>query len=370
MAIEPLSDLLADTKAQPPQPVMSSSVVIAGLRIAIDCDDRVLFDEFFKMFGAPDPVTGPFRGLADMHLRIHARDDQLFGWFHMGGADELQLDGVEFQFSVRLKSGFFEIFEQPDPTWTCFAFRGEQSPAFAFHERDCLFSLEPRWRSNIMWLLFWRLLRIRADAIFFHASALGIRGQGTMFVGPSGAGKSTTVLALAARGHNFLSDEVAGYVPANGELVPFRRPVGVKPGPRANGDLVPFRRPVGVKPGPRSKAVEQGLTPEDAAKIARDGFVRFDVNTLFPVDDARPVPLRNIVFLRGFADKPSLSRIDPGRAEIAELQPLMSSFLNAPHGRRIFELARLLSASNVYELSLGSPDETAAYLERTIACQS
>ena len=351
MAIEALSVILADTKAQAAKPVMSSSVTIAGRTIAIDCDDHELFDEFFTMFGAPEPMRGPFSGIADMHLRIRTPVGRVFGWFQMGGRDELQLDGTEFEFSVNLSSGFFEIFEQPDPSWVCFAFRGAQSPAFAFHERDCLFLLEPRWRSNIMWLLFWRLLRIRADAIFFHASALGIRGQGTIFVGPSGSGKSTTALALAARGHSFLSDEVAGYVPASGELIPFRRPVG-------------------IKPGPRSEAVEQGLSPENAAKIARDGFVRFDVNTLFPVEEARPFPLSNIVFLRGFTDRPSLLRIDPGRPEIAELQPLMSSFLNAAHGRRIIELARLLSASNVYELRLGSPDETAAYLERTIACQS
>ncbi|HEY4944006.1 MAG TPA: hypothetical protein VII56_21430 [Rhizomicrobium sp.] len=347
MTIGTLSALLAEIKAQARHPILSSSVVMAGRRISLACDEPGLFGEFFTMFGAPEPVPGPPDGPADMDLTVRSRTGSDFGWFHMAGDDGLPLDGVEFQFSVSEDSGHFEIFEQPDPTWTCFAFRGTAMPAFAFHERDCLFSLEPRWRSNIMWLLFWRLLRIRADTIFFHASALGMSGQGTMLVGPSGAGKSTTALALAARGHNFLSDEVAAYVPASGALFPFRRPVG-------------------IKPGPRSDAVERGLSAENAGKIARDGFVRFDVNTLFAVEEPRPVPLRNVVFLRGFADKPLLSRISPGRGEIAELQPLMSSFLNAPHGRRIFELSRLLSAANVYELRLGGPDETAAYLERAI----
>ena len=119
-----------------------------------------------------------------------------------------------------------------------------------------------------MWYLFWRLLRLRSDAIFFHASALGIYGEGTIFVGPGGAGKSTTALGLTARGHNFLSDEVAGYLPATGELVPFRRPVGIKPGPRAS-------------------AVERSLTPAIVERIQRDGFIRVDVDTLFPC--TRPV---------------------------------------------------------------------------------
>jgi hypothetical protein len=348
MTIDALSNRLAQIKAQPPRPILSSSVVMAGRRIAIEADDRDLFREFFTMFGAPVPEPGPAVGAADMHLTVRAQTGLEFGWFHLAGSDQLPLDGMEFQFSVTEDSGFFEMFAQPDPEWTCFAFRGDSLPAFAFRHKDCLFSLEPRWRSNIMWLLFWRLLRIRADAIFFHASALGMSGQGTMLVGPSGAGKSTTALALAARGHNFLSDEVAAYVPASGELFPFRRPVG-------------------IKPGPRSDAVDRALSPEHADRIERDGFVRFDVNALFSVDDPKPVPLQNVVFLKGFADKPLLSRIRPGRGEIAELQPLMSSFLNASHARRIFELSRLLSAANVYELRLGSPDETAVYLEREIA---
>ena len=348
MPLEALSQILAEAKARQGQPMLFAAAEMARRRIAIGCDDRGLFGEFFTMFGAPEPSEDSTGGPADMHLSIRSKTGGDFGWFHLAGTDALPLDGLEFQFSVTLETGFFEIFEQPDPTWICFAFRGAKQPAFAFRGRDSLFLLESRWRSNIMWLLFWRLLRMRADAIFFHASALGMGGQGTMLVGPSGGGKSTMSLALAARGHNFLSDEVAAYEPASGQLCPFRRPVGIKPGPRSN-------------------AVQNGLSAENLEKIAREGFVRFDINTLFPVEDARPVPLRNIVFLRGFTDSPSLSQISPGRNEISELQPLMSSFLNASHAKRIFELTRLLSTSNVYELHAGSPDETAAYLEQAIA---
>lgn len=346
--LDSLSHILAEIRALRPEPILSSATVMARRTIAIECDDRALFGEFFTMFGAPDPVPGPSDAPADMHLRIRSKTGLEFGWFDLGGTDTLPLDGMEFRFSVTLDTGFFEIFEQPEAAWTCFAFRGAKLPAFAFNGRDCLFLLEPRWRSNIMWLLFWRLLRIRTDAIFFHAAALGMSGQGTMLVGPSGGGKSTTAMALAARGHAFLSDEVAAYEPATGQLCPFRRPVG-------------------IKPGPRSEAVQSRLPREELDRIERDGFARLDIGTILPVEDAGPVPLRNIVFLRGFADTPSLARISPGRNEIGELQPLMSSFLNASHARRIFELTRLLSASNVYELRLGGPDETAAYLEQAIA---
>jgi len=141
---------------------------------------------------------------------------------------------------------------------------------------------------------------------------------------------------------------VAGYVPERGELIPFRRPVGIKPGPRAS-------------------AVEQGLAPGVAERIERDGFLRVDIDTLFPVEPPQALPLRRIVFLRGFEERPALARIIPGTAEISELQPLMSSFLNASHSRRVFELVRLLATAKVYELHPGAPDETALFLEEAFA---
>ena len=231
------------------------------------------------------------------------------------------------------------------------AFRDSDVPMFAFRDRDCIFSLGPKWRLSIAWFLHWRLLRMRPDVIFFHASALGIFGEGTIFVGPSGGGKSTTSMALAARGHNFLSDEVGAYVPATGELIPFRRPVGIKPGPRAT-------------------AVAAAACPRPPTnRSSGTGFYRVDVDTIFANEPAKPVPLRRIVFLRGFAERPSLERIKPGRAEIVELQPLMSSFLNASHSRRIFELTRLLGTAKVYQLHPGDPDETALYLEEAFKCE-
>jgi hypothetical protein len=345
-----LGDLLTALRGREPARVFSATALIADHRITAECDDQPFFSEFFAMFGGSQPAPGRLAIPSDMHLDIRAHVHPSFGWFGMSGSSNAPIDAREFQFAVELDHGTFELLAAPDPGWNCIAFRNSDTPAFAFHDRDCLFALDARWRLSIMWYLFWRLLRLRSDAIFFHASALGIDGEGTIFVGPGGGGKSTTSLALAARGHNFLSDEVAGYVPGTGELIPFRRPVGIKPGPRAT-------------------AVERSLTPAIRERIGRDGFVRVDIDTLFPVEPPRPVPLRRIVFLRGFAERPALDRISPGRREIVELQPLMSSFLNAPHSRRIFELTRLLSSAKVYQLRPGDPDATAQYLEEAFACE-
>jgi len=330
--------------------MLATSTVMAGNRITVECDAPAFFPDFFTMFGGPEPVPGRLSISSDMHVEIHTRHRVDFGWFRMSGTNDLPIDGRELSFAVELEQGQFELLEVDEPGWKCIAFRGSDTPAFAFRGRDCLFSLEPRWRHCIIWYLFWRLLRIRSDAIFFHASAVGIFGEGTIFVGPAGGGKSTTSLALAARGHNFLSDEIAAYVPETGELVPFRRPVGIKPGPRAS-------------------AVQRALAPGVAERIQREGFLRVDISSLFPVDEAQAVPLRRMVFLRGFADRPELKRITPGRSEIVELQPLMSSFLNAPHSRRIFELTRLLASGKVYQLNPGEPDATAEYIEEFFRCE-
>jgi len=338
-----------------PANVFSMQATMADRRITIDSDDPSLGPDFFMMFGgatsaAPAPSATISSIPSDIHLDVRARVRSDFGWFRLSGRNELPFDGCEFDYAINEVRGNFATFPVDDAGWKSVAFRGSDVPMFVFRDRDCLFSLGPKWRLSIVWFLFWRLLRTRSDAIFFHSSALGIFGEGTIFVGPSGGGKSTISLALAARDHNFLSDEVAGYLPDRGELIPFRRPVGIKPGPRAI-------------------AVEKSLPATAAVQIEREGFFRVDIDTIFRTQPAQAVPLRRIVFLRGFAERPCLERIKPGRAEIVELQPLMSSFLNAPHSRRIFELTRLLGTAKVYQLHPGDPDETALYLEEAFACE-
>lgn len=323
---------------------------IGGLRLAARSDDAAFLPGFLDLFGG-DVVDGhaPLPPV-DLGIEIHVPAAGEYGRFRLHGASGLPVDAREFSFSLQHEGGLFERIDAAEPGWICLAFRGTCVPAIAFRGNEGLFALASRWRETLQWFLFWRALRLRRDAIFFHASSLGIDGQGTMFVGPAGAGKSTTSLALAARGHNFLGDEIAAYLPATRELIPFRRPVGIKPGPRAS-------------------AVQRGLAEHDARRIEHEGFARVDIDRLMTVDAAQPVPLERVVFLRGFRPEPALRRVEPTRDDVAALQPLLSSFLDRPHARGVFEIARLLSGARVYQLHPGAPDATAEYLEEAFASE-
>ena len=76
-----------------------------------------------------------------------------------------------------------------------------------------------------------------------HAAALGHRGRSLILVGDSGSGKTTLALALAARGLELLSDELAVLDPRTGEVQPYARHVHVRRGtPELVDGLEPIAR--------------------------------------------------------------------------------------------------------------------------------
>lgn len=220
-------------------------------------------------------------------------------------------------------------------------------PFFALNGRDCYVRLTPGWRKAVALLLLQRVMRTRRDAIFFHAASAAILGRGLLLVGPKGAGKSTLALALAARRHALLGDEHACYRPATREILPFLRPVGIKPGPRAAEVERALRR--------------LGRSPE------KDGMMRLDADMLFPDAAAANAPLAAVIFLDEFAKAPRLVLVEPGRKELAGLQPVGSSLVNAPRTERVFRMTQMLAGVRVLRLSLADPDATAERIEETLA---
>lgn len=70
------------------------------------------------------------------------------------------------------------------------------------------------------------------DLLCIHAAALARSGRGIAIAAPSCNGKSTLTLALAARGWDFLSDEVAAIHLESLQMLPFPLAVGCRSGTR------------------------------------------------------------------------------------------------------------------------------------------
>jgi hypothetical protein len=275
---------------------------------------------------------------------VHASEDQDgFGRVVLEAPSPDLLSAADILLGLGSQDFPFELLPSPPP-WTQLALAGESQPFFSLNGPDCRVRLAAGWRKAVALLLLHRLMRVQREAIFFHAASVALAGHGVLLVGPKGRGKSTLALALGARGHALLGDEHACYRPSGREILPFRRPVGIKPGPRSAG----VERALG----------RLGIDPE------RDGMLRIDVEALFPGSRAGATPLSAVFFLDGFAAQTTVARIPPGRGELAGLQVVGSSLVNAPRTRRVFEMAQLLAAARVYRMTAGPPDEAALRLEQ------
>jgi hypothetical protein len=310
------------------------------VELQIASDDIGFLQEFAGVFGGDRPADGPPRasftatveagGPAEGHGCLRVRGDALE-------------DPASFLLRFASPTIPLRSIPAPDPDGaTLVGLDGDDEPIFAFRNSECLFRKVPRWRRIVSHFLFLRLLRLRPDVICFHAASVGIAGKGLLLVGPKGSGKSTVSGALAARGHDFLGDETAAYQPSSRLLLPFRRPLGIKPGPRA-------------------AALERSLAALGPADD-EDGLLRVPIEALCSGPEARPLPLRAVCFLDGFAANPAIVATPGGRDALARMQPLAGS-LGQGATSCVFEMIRLLGAASCYRLRPGDPDETAALLE-------
>jgi hypothetical protein len=327
---------------------MSDRQVLTLLGVAMELcsDDAGFTDEFVKIFGGRgDPPGSP---VAAFTVSVEGASER-------PGFGRLRASGDDLEDPAAFLAGFasptvpLRQVVAPEPGWTALALGDSEEPLFLFRGGDCYFRKVERWRRIVSHFLFLRILRQRPDALFFHAASVAIGGRGVLFVGPKGTGKSTASLALAARGHEFLGDETACYLPASGELLPFRRPAG-------------------IKPGPQSAAVAAALARLDPP-ADEEGLRRVPIEALVSVPPARPARLSAVVFMTGFGPGPVLSKIRAGREELAALQPIAAAAAGSVT-RRVFEMVRLIGSLECYRLVAGDPDETARLLEKELGVPS
>lgn len=322
--------------------------------LGVDSDDRELaqrFEQIYSETSAPAPGASPdlpvvrctVRSLPERQVATVAFDD-----------DEA-LDTIRFCRTVFPDRGYV-----PGPAcvedWESIAASdAPEHPFAAVKDNRAVVDLTQPWQSFVANYAVNRLLRRQRDVLFFHASSVAIAGRGVMLVGPKGAGKTTTAMTLVSRGGGFYGDEIAALCTRTGRLMPFRRALSIKSGPRA--------------------------TSVDACLAGAQGWVeRFpdgSVRTLVPMANLFPdshcprAALACVFFLEAFRPKPSVHRFVFGRAQYRLLTPLASSMWGVPVAIRMLQIARLMERVACFSLSPGQPDETAELVERTVLeCQA
>jgi hypothetical protein len=89
------------------------------------------------------------------------------------------------------------------------------------------------WGDAVGWVV-WDVNRAAAEAggdhLLFHAGAIEADGVGVLLPGASGSGKSTLVAGLVRHGLGYLTDELVAVHMGNGQLLPYPKPITVKPG--------------------------------------------------------------------------------------------------------------------------------------------
>ena len=194
------------------------------------------------------------------------------------------------------------------------------------------------------------------DVLFLHAASFGIDGAGALLIGWSQSGKSTTALALAARGHAFLGDDVAAVRTRTRELLPFPKVVSLRPGP--------YVRSLGARVRATRHATAVGEDGQERALVS--------MRDLFPGPAGGALPLRFAFVLDGFAAHPRLTRYRPRIEDARRLRPVVNgatpSWGLSP-GRdlmRFLTVVNVLSGLDCYLVELGSPEDSVAAIERVM----
>ncbi len=349
--------LLRDIQQQSPAPQASARYRLGDSVFEIAVDDPVLLEKFRQMYG-DCAVSAPIA--PDMpRVRCTVR---------RGGDPQLILLT-------------FETGAPPDPAGAAFnLLRPTRAvPPFSVHDsriagwRLAGGAVEPvlaacgpyvliaPWQVPADFLVEYLVgitLAAQPELLAVHGASLQMRDAGMVIVGGSHAGKTTTALHLAARGHTLFGDELALIRLASREIVPFRRTLNLRPGPRA----------------PELAAVLERAGDREKLAVDDEWVGPHWIGDLFPGSSPCPASLQAVFFLDGFANRASLApfRLTLHDTDVVNwlAQPAIAycSWGLAPERRalRLLALRQLLARVPCWRLKVGPPAETAQLIERTM----
>ena len=315
--------------------------------LLLDSDDAALSSRFREYY--PQQYGGALE-LAGHVLRCRVRGTEDDDLAVVDFDDPEPLSSFEFARAMFPHRGYVEGPAGPEG-WRTVALEGHsERPLIALKGNRAIVDRSQSWQSFVANLSINRLLRLQRGLIFFHAATVAVDGKGILITGPKTAGKTTTSMTMAARGHAFLGDELAAVRNSDAMLLPMRRSASVRPGPR--GDGVVF--------GLAAKPYPEELYPDGQNRI------RVNVDEMFPEFAALPTKLTYALFLRNKGQIAAVERFTFGVTHLGLMPPLACSLWNVSGGKRLLEVARLMSNVECYFLDLGLPEPTADLIEALV----
>jgi len=200
-------------------------------------------------------------------------------------------------------------------------------------------------------------LSAQSNVMVLHAAAVQLGSRGAILTGASHAGKTTTSMHLASRGHRLLGDEMTVIRLGSRELLPMRRSLSLRAGPRSSV---------------LASALRRVRTCEGHSVDGEIGPLRID--ELFPARGDDPVDLKAAFFLSGFSERPAIEPFDlTMNDEIAfdymsanDVASITWGFEPQLRALRLLALKQLMAYVQCWKLSVGPPDETAKLIEITM----
>jgi hypothetical protein len=339
-------EFLSQCRQRVPASVSQRRYRFAFGRLVLDCEDQALLRRFQAIYpeGADDGAAPEPAVQVTCTVRVHDAAPLAAVIFD----DPEPLDSYAFCQSMFPDRDYMEGPVGADGWRTITTRQNPAEPQVALHDNHAVVDRRQVWQPFIANYAMNRVLRLQRELLFFHAASIGFEGRGVLMVGPKASGKTTTALALAARGQDFLGDEVAVIH-------------------RQTKAMLPFRRAVSIRPGPRARRVREHLTRcQYPVEKFPDGGERTVVNLagMFPEAGASPATLSYVLFLRRFAPRPAVEPFAFTLEHFKMISPLACSMWGVPVGARVMDLSRLLRGVRCYYLDPGEPDETADLVER------
>jgi hypothetical protein len=329
-------------------------VQLADARLHLAAEDAALLEPVTLVYGECSPVSATQTAGADVYCGLSRGDRPAHLLISFQGDALPDLAGVALAVlhpprnQPRYRAG--EL--RPDG-WRLVG--GEDRPVVATDGRRILVDTDRVPGDFVAELLAGVAFALQRQLLVVHAAALRIGGRGVLLTGPSHGGKTTTAAHLASRGHALLGDELSALRLSSGELVPVRRAMTLRAGPR-EPDLA------------ARLLADRSAALRSAA--GRSGPHRID--RLFGEAPAGRVRLGGLFVLSGFAGEPHCEPFQPTLADrevfeylVANDVALISWGLTAErHVLSLMALRHILSRTRCWRLTLGPPAATARLIER------